>query len=80
MEGRTNQDDETHQLNGLAADSINGSSSDPVSGNGTSKDNDQVSDSGIHELFIDGWTTCIADCGQDDWGIQRETVVSTFRR
>jgi hypothetical protein len=46
------QKDEAHQLDGFAADSVDSCNSDPVTGDGTGADDDQVANSRVAEDFI----------------------------
>src|SRR5438046_1074978 len=46
------EDNEPHELNGLATDGVARGNGNPVAGNGASADDDQVSDSSIAEDLI----------------------------
>jgi hypothetical protein len=48
----TYQDDETHQLNRFATNNVNGSYTEPITWDGTSQNNNQVSDRGSHENLV----------------------------
>ena len=47
------EDDETHQLDGFAADGVDGCDSDPVARDGAGADDDQVADGGVAEDVVD---------------------------
>lgn len=68
------QDDEAHQLDGLTANGINGGHGHPVAGNGTSTDEDQVTNGIATEGLVDGSTTTPADSAEDDGVVQAKTV------
>src|SRR5690606_27664055 len=58
VEGTTNDEEEdsengeTHELNRLATDSIDGGDSDPITRNGAGADEDDVSDSVVTKSFV----------------------------
>ena len=71
------QHTETHELNGLAADGVDGGDRDPVAGDGTSEDDDQVTDGGVVQELVGGVGTAggVTDGSQDGGVVERETVV-----
>lgn len=66
------EDDETAELDGLTADSIDSRNCDPVARNGTSKNDDQVADGRVVENFVGvlGVRRRVADRGQDGSVVQ----------
>ncbi len=71
------QDTETHELDGLAADGVDGGDRDPVAGDGTSEDDDQVTDGGVVQELVGAVGTAggVTDGSQDGGVVERETVV-----
>lgn len=61
------EDDETHELNGLATDRVHKGDSDPVARNGTSADQNDVSNSNVIEeivgILLSRITNGLKDCG-----------------
>lgn len=74
------EEDETHQLNGFAADGVNGCDGDPVSRNGASANDDQIADRGVAEDVVNVRAACIADCGQDDGVVEAQAVEGDIAR
>ena len=68
------QHDETHELNRLAADSVDCCDCDPVSGDGTGADDDQVTNSSVAEDMVDVGAAGVSDSGKNDGVVQAETV------
>jgi len=70
------QHDETHELDRLAANGVDGSNSDPVTWNGTSTDNDQVANSSLIEVLVHvlGAGGRVADLAEDDRVVERDAV------
>lgn len=70
------QDGETTHLNGLAAESVNGSDGNPVSGDGTGKDNDNVADGSVVQEVVDIGVALggVANDLEDGGVVQGETV------
>lgn len=70
------QNSETTHLDGLAAESVNGSDGNPVSRDGTSKDNDNVADGSVVQELVDIGVVLggVANGLEDDGVIQRETI------
>jgi len=65
---------EAHELDGLAAEGVDGGDGYPVAGNGTGADEDQISDGVVVEDLIHVLlTTGVTDCGQDDGVVETET-------
>lgn len=67
---------ETHQLNGLAANGINGGNRDPVTGDGTGADEDEVTNGGVEEVLVHvlGVARAVANLGQNNRVVETETV------
>ena len=57
------QDDEAHQLDGFAADGVDGRDGNPVARDGAGADDDQVADGGVAEDVVDVGAAGVADCG-----------------
>jgi len=72
------EDGETHQLNWLTTDSVDKSDGDPVTWNGTSADNDNVTDSGVVEDLVDVSSTRVADSLKNDSVVEGDTVESNI--
>lgn len=70
------QDAETTKLDSLATDGIDGSDGNPVSGNGTSKDNNDVTDGSVVEVLVDvgGILGRVANDLENGTVVQGETV------
>ena len=68
--------DESHKLDGLAANGVDSGDGDPVAGNCASADNDDVTDSGSVEQFIDVGTARVSNGSQNDRVVQTETIES----
>lgn len=70
------QDSEATKLNGLTAQSINGSNRNPVSRDGTSEDNDDVTNSSVVQVLVDVADVLgrVANDVQDGTVVQRETI------
>jgi len=66
--------DETHELNGLAADSINCSNGQPVSRDGTGTYKNTISSSEVVKNLVDRWTCSVADSSEHGRAIQPKTV------
>ena len=73
------QDDETHELDGLSANPVDKSYSDPVTWNSTGANNDHVSNSSTVEDLVDVSTTRVANCGKDNGVVERDTIVSDIK-
>ena len=82
VEGETDDDEEngehteTHDLDGLSAYGVDGGNTYPVTRNGTSADQNKISDSVIveyliHVLFAAG----VTNCGQDNRVVETESCV-----
>lgn len=67
---------ETHKLDRLAANGVNKGNSDPVTGDGTSADDDQVTDSGVVVSLVHVGTTTVADSRENDRVVERDTIES----
>lgn len=67
------EDDETTELDGLAANGVNGGDRDPVSGHSTSQDNDQVTNGGVVQELVDAGDRLAA--GGETNGLQNLSVV-----
>jgi hypothetical protein len=48
-----------------------------VTGDCTSQNDDQVSDSEVHQLLVNCGSSTEANRGEDNWSVQRNTIVST---
>ena len=70
------EEGEAHELDGLATDGVNQSDGDPVTGDGTGTDDDQVTDSVVVVNFVHVVTTGVANSSEDDSVVQRDTVES----
>lgn len=70
------QDAETTKLDSLAANGIDGSDRNPVSGNGTSKDDDDVTHGSVVEVLVDvgGILGRVANDLENGTVVQRETI------
>jgi len=68
------KDTETHELDRLAADRVHGGDGHPVTRNGTSADDDQVSDSGVSEDFVHIVALSISDSAENDGVVETETI------
>lgn len=68
------QDDEPGELNGLPADSVDSGNSDPVAGDGTSDDQNQVTNGVAVEGLVHVLTTSPTDCTQNDGIVQAQSV------
>jgi hypothetical protein len=56
------QNDETAELNGFTTDSVDSSDSDPVTGDGTSTDQDQVANGDSVEDLVDARSVSVTNC------------------
>jgi hypothetical protein len=74
------QKDETHKLDGLAADSIDGGHGDPVARNGASANNDQITNGRVAENVVDIITLGIANGLENDRVVETKTVESDICR
>ncbi len=78
--GKSNDDEdyreksESHQLDRLSSDGVDGCNSNPVTWNGACADDDQVANSGIAEDLVDCITLGITDCGKNDGVVETKTV------
>lgn len=70
------QHTEAEDLDGLATDGVDGGNSGPVSGDSTSTDQDQVSDSVAVEDLVDVVASSPADSAQDNRVVETESVES----
>ena len=73
--------DEAHELDGLAAPAVDEEEGHPVTGDETGDDEDEVTDSDIVEILVNGKGTshvlarsAETNCGKNDGGVQSETV------
>lgn len=73
------EDGETHQLDGLAANGVDGSNGHPVTGNSTSTDQDQVTNSVTTQGLVDVGTASPADSTENDRVVETKTVESCRR-
>lgn len=67
---------EAHKLNRLAANGVNESNSDPVTRNGTSTDDDQVTDSVVVVSLVHVLATRVTDSTENDTVVERDTIES----
>lgn len=74
------KDDETTNLNGLAADGINGCDRGPVTGDGTSTSKDNVADADIVQVAVNVVLASITDGTQNDRVVQGKTVVGDIEQ
>ena len=70
------EESETHDLDGLATDSVNKSDGDPVTRDGTGADDDQVTDSVVVVDLVHVLTTGVTNSGENDRVVERDTVES----
>ena len=68
------QQSEAHQLDGLPAYDIDESDCNPVAGDRTGADNDQVADSGVVEDLVHAVALRVADGAEDDGIIEAKPV------
>ncbi len=68
------QENEPAHLDRFSADRINGGNSDPVTGNGTGANNDQIADSTAVEDLENVVTLGESDSRQDDGIVQTKTI------
>lgn len=70
------QDSEATKLDGLTAQSINGSDRNPVSRDGTSEDNDNVTNGGVVQVLVDGGGVLgrVANDAQNGAVVEGETI------
>ena len=66
---------ETHDLDGLSAESVDGGDGDPVTWNGTGANEDEVTNGGSVEDFIHITAARIADSTENDGVVETKTVV-----
>ena len=64
----------THELDGLASDRVHRGDGDPVTGNGTGADDDDVTDSGVVEKLVDIGSGGVSDGRENDGVVERQTV------
>lgn len=69
---------ETHELDRLATDGVDKGNSDPVTGDGTSADDDQVTDSSVVVGLVHIGTTSVTDGSKNDRVVERDTVESNI--
>ena len=70
------QEDESNQLERLAADSIDGGNGEPVTRNGTGADQNTVTSCKVVELVVDRGTTSVANSLENSGAVEAETVES----
>ena len=75
------EDDEAHKLDWLTAPTVNEEEGSPVTGDETGDDEDEVTDSDVVEILVNGKGTshvlarsAETNCGKNDGGVQSETV------
>lgn len=68
------EDEETHELDGLAAEGVDGRHGDPVPGDGTGADDDQVTNGGVVKDLVHVVALGVANGRQDDGVVETETV------
>ena len=69
------QDCEATDLNWLATNSIDCGHCHPVAGNGSSKDNNRVSNGSVKEHLVDCWASGVPNGLQDDRIVKRQSIV-----
>ena len=69
------EDCKASKLDGLAANGIDSSNGDPVAGDGTRADDDQITDGRVAEDFVHVTSSSIADGSQNDGVVETKTVV-----
>lgn len=72
------EEDEPDELEGLAADGVDGSNGEPVAGDGTSADENAVTSSEVVKLRIDSLAATVANRSQDGRRVETETVESNI--
>lgn len=79
---KDSKDDETHELNSLSANSINCGDGNPVSGDGTTENNDDVTNSSVVEVLVDvvGVLSRVANNAENGSVVQRETIEGHIKR
>jgi len=70
--------EETHKLDRLASDGIAKGNGEPVSRDGTSADDDQVTDGVVVQDLVDAASTGVVDGSQNDGGVKRQSVESNI--
>lgn len=76
---KNGKDDETTELDGFAANSINKGNCDPITRNSTCNNKDGVTGSQVVQLVVDGWSTSESDSGKHSGGVQSETVEGNIK-
>lgn len=79
-EEENGENDESHELDGLTTNGIDSSDGDPVSGDGTSTDEDDVSDSVVAEGLVDVWMLRVTDLFEDDGVVQTQSIKSNVEK
>ena len=81
------EDDEAHELDGLAAPGVDEEEGSPVAGNETGDDDDEVTDGDVPEVLVDGSGTgerlvggTETDGVEDDGVVETETVEGDLRK
>lgn len=67
------EQDKAHELDGFAAEGVDGGDGYPVAGDGACACDDEVADSLVKEDFVDVGAFGVTDFGQDDGVVEAET-------
>lgn len=70
--GRENS--ESHKLNWLSSDGVDGEDGDPVAWNGAGADQDQISDGVVVQLVVNVGLGCVPNLRENDRVVQPETI------
>lgn len=73
------QGNETTKLNGLAANDIKSGNREPVTGNGTSAGNDNVTDGSVVQVVVDVLLTGVANGLENDGVVKTKPVVGNVK-
>lgn len=65
---------ESHKLNWLSSDSVHSEDGDPITRNGTSTDQDQISNGVVVQLVVNIGGRRVANLREDDRVIETETI------
>lgn len=68
------QNGESHKLNWLSSNGVDGKDSDPITRNGTSTNQDQISNGVVVQLVINVGLGCVANLRKNDGVIKTETI------
>ena len=73
------KDDETHELDGLAAHGVDEGNCDPITWDCTGADEDETADGCFVEDLVHGFPAVVTDRGQDNGVVETQTIESDIK-